>query len=74
MGITPNLMEDNWPRAKDFLKLEWPKLTEADFQNIDGRFDRLVDKVREIYGGSASIMQESAIRDKMSRFFRSLDN
>ncbi|OGQ57062.1 MAG: hypothetical protein A3I75_04790 [Deltaproteobacteria bacterium RIFCSPLOWO2_02_FULL_50_16] len=73
MGTTPNFMEKNWPRTRDFLKREWPKLTDADLQWINGRFDRLVDRVREIYGGPASIIQEASIRNKLSLFFCSIE-
>ena len=65
-------MEANWSRAKEFIQGEWPKLTETDLQWVDGRFDRLIDKIREVYGGRASIMQEAPIREKLTAFFNSI--
>jgi uncharacterized protein YjbJ (UPF0337 family) len=73
MSSTPNLMEESWPVVKEFIQQEWSQLTETDLQWVNGRFDRLVSKIREVYGGAVDITQEAAIREKLNRFFRSID-
>lgn len=69
MPTTPNRLEEHWEEAKLFLRQEWPRLSEVDLEEIQGQYDRLIGKIRELYGGNAEIMQEAAIKGKLQRFF-----
>lgn len=66
MKHTPNRLEDNWSKIKPLLSQAWPELSEADFQYIDQRFDRLVEIIRQRYGGRTEIIQEAAIRERVN--------
>ena len=74
MGHTPNRMEDNWAALKPLLKKEWDQLSDADLQYIDKEFDRLVEVIRQRYGGRAEIIQEASIRDRLNKIFKKLEN
>ena len=67
---TPNRMQGRWPEVRKFLQREWSRLTETDLDEIDGEYDRLIRKVREVYGGPGEITQEAPIKGKLQRFFR----
>lgn len=71
--MTTNRMQSHWEAVKPFLKTEWPKLTDVDFEEIDGEYDRLIHKVRELYHGNEEIMQEAAIKGKIQRFLNDLE-
>lgn len=60
-------MQEHWEEVKKFLKQEWPKLTDVDLEEIDGEYDRLITKIKEIYGGPEEITQEAAIKGKIKR-------
>ncbi|MBI2982272.1 MAG: hypothetical protein HYY44_08305, partial [Deltaproteobacteria bacterium] len=49
-------------------KQEWPSLTEVDLEEIDGEYDRLIHKIKEIYRGPDEITQEAAIKGKIKNF------
>lgn len=70
---TPNRMQAHWPAVKSYLKREWPKLTDVDLEQIDGEYDRLIRKVKELYGGSVEIQQEAGIKGKLQRFLNDLE-
>ena len=70
----PNRMQRHWDEVRSFLKREWPRLTDFDLNEIDGEYDRLVKKVRELFGGPVEITQESFIRDKVQRFLNNLED
>jgi hypothetical protein len=66
MAHTPNRLEDNWEKIKPLLQQEWNQLSEADLDFIGDRFDRLVEVIRQRYGGRTEIIQEAAIRDRVN--------
>lgn len=68
LRTTPNRMQTDWDEVKKFLKQEWPRLTDVDLEEIDGEYDRLIRKIKEIYGGPDGITQEAAIKGKIKRF------
>ena len=43
-------IEGNWKQFKQKAQEKWDKLTEDDLTVIDGRRDRLEDKIRQRYG------------------------
>ena len=40
----------NWEQAKGELKVRWGKLTDDDLAMIDGRRDKLIGRLQEVYG------------------------
>lgn len=66
-------MQSHWDETKPFLKREWPRLTDWDLEEIDGEYDRLIHKIKEVYGGPEEITQEAAIKSKLQRFLKSLE-
>ena len=46
-------VEANWNQFKGNVKKQWGKLTNDHLDEIEGRRDRLVGKVQEVYGLSA---------------------
>ena len=70
---TPNRMEAHWGAVKSYLKREWPRLTDVDLEDIDGQYDRLIHKVKEIYGGGDEIQQEAGIKGRLQRFLNDLE-
>jgi uncharacterized protein YjbJ (UPF0337 family) len=73
MATMPNRMQLHWSEIQLFLKNEWPKLTGFDLEEIDGEYDRLIHKVKELYGGGDEIQQEAAIKGKIQRFLNELE-
>ncbi|MBI2067201.1 MAG: hypothetical protein HYW02_00205 [Deltaproteobacteria bacterium] len=61
-------MQEHWEEVRAFLKREWIHLTEVDLDEIDGEYDRLIRKIKEIYKGADEITQEAAIKSKLQRF------
>ncbi len=71
---TPNRMQKHWPAMADFLQREWPLLTQVDLEDIDGEYDRLIHKIRRIYGGGAEIQMEGKIKTKIQRKLNELED
>jgi len=40
----------NWEHVKGELKVRWGKLTDDDLAMIDGRRDKLIGRLQEVYG------------------------
>lgn len=47
-----------WEQFKGDVKEKWGKLTDDDLTQINGRRDKLVGKLREAYGKSASEVEK----------------
>lgn len=71
--MMPNRMQHHWENVRHFLKKEWPKLTDVDLEEIDGEYDRLIHKIKELYGGPEEIMQEAAVKGKIQRYLNDLE-
>lgn len=67
MAFTPNRLESQWERLGPLILQEWNLLTPADLDFIEGRFDRLVEVIRQRYGGRIEIIQEAALRDTLNQ-------
>ena len=67
-ATTPTRRQENWDEVKKFLKQEWPGLTEVDLEEIDGEYDRLIHKIKEIYRGPDEITQEASIKGKIKKW------
>lgn len=70
---TPNRMQRSWSEVRGFLKREWPRLTDVDLDDIDGEYDRLIHKIKAVYGGPDEITQEAKIKGKLQRFLNNLE-
>lgn len=66
-------MQRHWPAMVAFLQKEWPLLTSVDFEDIDGEYDRLIHKIRRIYGGGAEIQMEGEIKTKIQDHLNALE-
>lgn len=74
MSITPNRMQLHWGQVAPFLQREWPRLTDVDLEEIDGEYDRLISKIKDLYNGPIEIMQEAAIKGKIQSFLNDLES
>lgn len=74
MGHTPNRLEDHWAKLEPLLTQTWPKLNEADFAYINQRFDRLVEIIRQRYGGRTEIIQEASIREQVNELLSQVEH
>ena len=70
----PNRMQRHWENVQRFLKREWPELTDVDLEEIDGEYDRLIHKVKDLYGGGDEIQQEAVIKGKIQRYLNELES
>ena len=69
----PNRMQLHWSEVRTFLKREWPRLAEVDLEEIDGEYDRLIAKLKDLYGGPVEIMQEAAVKGKIQGYLNDLE-
>ncbi len=74
MSPTPNRMETNWDKLKPLLLKEWDLLSEADLEWVDEEFDRLVEVIRQRYGGRVEIIQEASIRDTLNTLLAKIES
>ena len=74
MSHTPNRLEDNWEKIKPLILKEWDLLNEADLEYIDREFNRLVQVIRQRYGGRVEIVQEAAIRDALNALLAKVES
>jgi len=58
----------HWKAARVLIKSEWSRLTDADCDAIDAEYDRLIDRIRELYRTGATIMLEAEVKGKVNRF------
>ena len=71
--IMLNRMQSHWDEARSFLQREWPHLTDADLDAIQGRYDFLISRIKSVYGGADPITQEAAIKGKLQNFLNTLE-
>lgn len=72
MSHTPNRLETYWNAISPLMLEKWKLLNQADLDLIDAHFDRLVEILRQRYGGRAEIIQEAAIRDDLNQILQRL--
>ncbi len=70
----PNRMQRHWSETRNFLQREWPRLTDVDLDEIDGEYDRLIHRIRQLYRAGDEIQIEGGIKTKIQRFLNGLDN
>lgn len=74
MEHTKNRFEEHWEQLVPLIKEHWNKLSAADFAYINFEFDRLVEVIRQRYGGRKEIIQEAAIRQKVADMLAKLES
>ena len=74
MPTMPNRMQRHWTEVSRFLKQEWPLLADVDLEEIDGEYDRLIHKVKELYRLGDEIQVEAEIKGKIQRHLNELEN
>jgi len=47
-----NVLSGKWKQLRGEIKRQWGKLTDDDFDRIDGDWDKFVGKLQERYGRS----------------------
>jgi uncharacterized protein YjbJ (UPF0337 family) len=45
-----DILQGKWKQVKGTIKEKWGELTDNDLNQIDGKTDRLLGKLQEIYG------------------------
>lgn len=67
-------MQKHWSAVQQFLRREWPRLSDVDLEEIDGEYDRLIHKLKVLYRGGAEIQMEAGIKGKVQEFLNELEN
>jgi uncharacterized protein YjbJ (UPF0337 family) len=49
-SVNWNIVEGKWDQIKGRVRQKWAKLTDDDVENLKGKRDRLVGKIKERYG------------------------
>ena len=70
---TPNRIQKHWDLVKTYLRREWPRLSDVDLEEIDGEYDRLIHKLRELYRSGDEIQIEAGIKGKLQRYLNQLE-
>lgn len=73
MASTPNRLQTHWPLVQQFIQKQWPRINRFDLEQIDGEYDRLILKIKELYGGPAWITQEAGIKTRLQKFLNQLE-
>lgn len=48
--MNKNIVEGNWKQMRGQAKIWWGKLTDDDFEKVNGNFDKLIGLLQEKYG------------------------
>ncbi len=72
MTHTLNRIETHWPLVKNFIKSEWPKISETELDSINGNVDKFLLYLKESYGGFP--LEEAKARAKLQKFTNTLDD
>lgn len=56
------VIEEHWAHHKNQVRAQWGKLSNEDFDNIEGRREQLLEKIQEAYG----VDKDEAERQVMS--------
>ncbi len=73
-GTTANRLQTHWGEIQPFLKQEWPRLTQVDLDEINGHYDRLIQKIHELHGGGQNIQIEGGIKTKIQNYINALES
>lgn len=63
-------MQQHWDRTRDFIKAEWPKISEAALRKINGDYDLFLKYLKESYGNFP--LEEANARNKIQNFLNTL--
>ena len=53
------LFGDEWKQLRDPVQASWSKLTDADLEQVAGKYDRLVDLLQKTYGYTRARAEEA---------------
>jgi hypothetical protein len=68
---TNNRMQRHWLEVKNFIKTQWPKITDVDLTKINGDFDKFLFYLQEYYNGFP--LNEALARGKLQGFLNNMD-
>lgn len=64
-------MQLHWGQVKEFIRREWPKISESALDRINGDFDLFLKYLIEAYDNYP--LEEAKALDKLQRFLNSLE-
>ena len=67
----PNRMQAHWEKAGEFIKKEWPLLSDTAIRRIHGNFDLFLKYLKDTYDNFP--LEEARARDKIQRFLNTLE-
>ncbi len=70
---TPNRLEQHWDKIKPLILQEWDLLIDADLERTEKKFDKLVEVIRQRYGGRVEIIQEASIRETLNQLLSKVE-
>jgi len=69
---TPNRLQTHWPEVKQFIKKEWPLISDWSLGKINADFDRFLKYLKSNYNNFP--LEEARARDKIQKFLNKLEN
>lgn len=69
---TPNRMQTHWSELRNFIKKQWPKISDSQLTIINGDFDRFLKVLQELYDNFP--LEEARARNKIQDFLNSLED
>jgi len=64
------VLEAQWVHVKEFLREKWPKLTDEDVNQINGRIDQLIAKLQQRYGFTREQAEEEINKASFDKGFK----
>jgi|GEM_PF-4478308 len=72
--MQPNRLQSQWRYIERKLRERYPRVPEAMWAQTEGRHDRIVDLVRDIYAaGRSSITIEAEVRDDLNAWVTEME-
>jgi len=68
---TPNRLQTHWTEARNYIKKEWPKISDYQLSIINGDFDRFLKSLKENYNNFP--LEEAKARTKIQEFLNNLE-
>lgn len=64
-------MQVHWGKVKEFIRREWPDISDTALEKINGDFDLFLKYLKEITNNFP--LEEARALDKLQRFMNSLE-
>lgn len=71
MSTTPNRMQNYWNESREFIKSNWPLITDSDLDVINAKFDVFLEYLEDYYNDFPKT--EAIARSKLQGLFNELD-